>query len=77
MFSVQDIVVDHGKIHVIDRDLNGRALGILRQIEFFGVDDLACHQTGQLLFDDIIYRLRKILIDGQVDIRSRLCPFPL
>ena len=73
MLSVQNIVIDHGKIHIVDGYFDGRAFRIFRQIKLFGIDDLAGYQAGQLLLHNIINRFCKILVYAQVDIRSRLC----
>ena len=69
---IDDRVVEHGEIYVIDGYLDVRAVGVRRRDIFLRIDDFAGHQARHLLFQDMIGRLSQVLVDGEIDILARL-----
>ena len=72
MLHVDDGVVEHSIVDIIDRNFDVRAAGGLRRLVFLRVDDLARDEAGELLLQNIVHCLRQIHVDCEVDILSRL-----
>ena len=70
MFHIDDTIINHLKIDVINRYLNCRALGIRCRNILLRINNFACHKTGQLLLHNMVSCNRQILINGKVNIIS-------
>ena len=69
MLRIDHIIVDQSKINVINRNLDGAALGLSR-IKLFCIDNRGAQDSCQPLLQNLIYGNLQILVNGQINVVS-------
>ena len=72
MSQVNDGIVEHGKVHIVDGNLNICAVRIFFGNILLRIDDFAGHKARQPLLQDIVHGLGQVPVYGKIHVLSGL-----